>query len=155
MRRKVVSIAEPNSDYDRATEELRRRFKAEACIMIVIGGNEGTGVSMKMPEDLRPHIPALFRNIAREWEDVLIMERSALQCPVCRTGLSFDPRHPLNPLHAPRPGCLTVCAECASFIKLDDSKTWRVITEEELADLPDDMRISLMRTRREIERGPN
>lgn len=148
-----MGIAEPNSEYDLATEELRRRFEAEACIMIVISGNRGTGVSMKMPDDLREHIPSLFRNIAREWEDALMMERSALMCPVCRMGLSFDPRHPLNPNNAPRPGCLTVCAECASFITLDASMTWRVLTEEELADMPDEKRNTLIRTRREIERS--
>jgi hypothetical protein len=155
MRRKVVNIAEPNSEYDSATEELRRRFRAEACIMIVIGGSGGTGVSMKMPEDLRSHIPTLFRNIAQEWEAVLLMERHALLCPVCRTGLSFDPRHPLNPNNNPRPGCMTVCAECASFISIDETHTWRVMTEEDLAELPDDMRILLIRTRREIQRGKN
>lgn len=154
MGRKVVNIAEPNSEYDLATEELRRRFEAEACIMIVIAGNRGTGVSMKMPDDLRAHIPTLFRNIAQEWEDALIMERSALQCPVCRTGLSFDPRHPRHSHNLPRPGCMTACAECASFIVLDASG-WRVLTEEELADMPDEFRNTLIRTRREIERGRN
>lgn len=153
MGRKVVGIAGPNSEYDLATEELRSRFEAEACIMIVISGNHGTGVSMKMPDDLRVHIPSLFRALAREWEDVLTMERSALLCPVCRTGLSFDPRHPLNPSKPPRPGCMTVCVECASFITLDASMTWRVLTDEELAAMPDDCRISLIRTRREIERS--
>lgn len=153
MGRKVVSIAEPNSEYDLATEELRRRFEAEACIMIVISGNRGTGVSMKMPDDLREHIPSLFRAIAREWEDALMMEQNALLCPVCRTGLSFDPRHPLNPHNMPRPGCLTVCADCTSFLALDASMIWRVLTEEELADMPDEHRNELIRTRREIERS--
>lgn len=149
---KVVSIAKRGSEYDLAAEELRRKFAADACMLIVLSGNKGTGVSMSMPDDLREHIPALFRAIAQEWEDALIMERSALRCPVCRTMLSFSPRHQLNPFNDLRSGSLTVCANCASFITFAESETWRVLTEEELAEMPDAVRIELSRTRRSIER---
>lgn len=145
-----MKIAERGGLYDAAIEELRQKFGADACLLIVLSGSEGTGFSAAMPDDLKPHLPALFRSIAQEIEDALATEKSAMFCPVCRTPLAFDPRHPLNPHNAPRPGALTVCAHCASFLTLGES--WRVLTEDELLDMPDDIRIRLTRARRNIER---
>lgn len=144
-----VKAAERGGPYDVVTEELRSRFSAEACLLIVLSGNEGTGFSISAPEDLKPHLPALFRNIAREVEDALASERCALVCPVCSAALAFDPRHPF-PNGQPEPGAIAICAHCASFLKLDER--WRVLTDEELFELSDEARMALNRTRRNIER---
>jgi hypothetical protein len=144
-----VKIAERNGPYDKATEELRRRFTAEACLLIVVDGSEGTGFCASAPEDLKPHLPALFRSIAHELETLIAAERNAIICPACRGAIVFDPRHPLNPDNKPKPGALTVCAGCASFLKLDGE--WRLLTEEELADMNDETRNRLISNRRMIE----
>jgi hypothetical protein len=143
-----IKIAERGGTYDVATEQLRQRFAAEACLLIVLSGNEGTGVSIHAPESLKAHLPSLFRAIAQEVEDQLVLERHALFCPACHAPLCFDPRHG-QPRTVPN-GSISVCAACASFITFDEK--WRVLTDDELVEIDDDVRIALIRTRREIER---
>jgi hypothetical protein len=145
----VVNRAERGGVYDKATEELRERFKAEAVMTIVISGSEGTGFAACMPEDMKLLLPSLFRSIAEEVEEALAHEQVAIVCPACHTALALDPRHPLSPKNQPKPGSITVCAYCASFLTLDER--WRLISEEELADLSDEARGQLTRARRTIE----
>jgi hypothetical protein len=149
MEDSIVKIAERGGPYDLATQDLRERFKAEAVMTIVLAGLDGTGFSASMPEDLKPFLPGLFRSIAAEIEDALAREQIAMICPACNTPLAFDPRHPLSPQNKPKAGSITVCAHCASFLTLDDR--WRLLSEEELADLNDEVRIRLNRARRAIE----
>jgi hypothetical protein len=142
-------MAERGGAYDRATEELRERFKAEAVMTIIINGSEGTGFSGSMPEEMKVLIPSLFQSIAEEVKDALAAEQVAMVCPACNTALALDPRHPLNPKNKPKAGSITVCAYCASFLTLGER--WRLLSEEELADLSDEVRIQLNRARRTIE----
>lgn len=144
-----MKIAERGGAYDIATEELREKFSAEACLLVVIRGSAGTGFSASAPDSIKPQLPALFRSMAKEVEDALAMEKSVMMCPVCRTVLAFDPRYPNN---TPQPGSVTVCAHCASFIRLTQLDGWRLLTEDELLEMPDEVRMDLARTRREIER---
>lgn len=144
-----MKLAGRGGAYDQATAELRERFKADAVMTIVLAGTEGTGFSACMPDDLRPHLAALFRSIADEVELEIAREQAAVICPVCKTALAIDPRHPLNPMNRPKPGSMTVCAHCASFLRLDEG--WRLLSEEELAELSDEVRIELARARRKIE----
>lgn len=138
-----MKIAQRGGLYDQATHELRERFKAEAVMTLVLSGAEGTGFSASMPEDLKPHLPGLFRSIAAEIEDALAREHVAMICPACSTPLAFEPRN------NPPPGSIAVCAYCASFLTLDER--WRVISEEELADLSDEALIQLNKARRFVE----
>lgn len=144
-----MKIADVDGPYDVETEKLRQQFSAEACLLIVLSGSEGTGVSIRAPESLKPHLPSLFRSIAEEVEDALAIEHNALFCPACHAPLSFDPRQKLDPRTVPA-GSITVCAACASFLTLDDK--WRVLTEDEIAEIDDHVRMALIRSRRNIER---
>lgn len=146
---KSLGVAERGGPYDVATEELRRKFDAEACLLIVIGGSDGTSVSISAPEELKPHLPGLFRGIAQEVENALATELHAMFCPVCKSWLAFDPRHGLTAPNVPE-GSLTVCTVCASFLTFDDE--WRVLTEDELIEMNDDVRNALSRTRRNIQK---
>lgn len=67
-------------------------------------------------------------------------------CPVCNGALCFGPGN-----KAPE---LSVCGNCASFLRSDPSRLprpVRLLTEEEIVALPDDERISLQRARRYVE----
>lgn len=143
-----MKIAERGGAYDQATEELRKKFAAEAVLTIVLSGTDGTGFSVSGPDNIKPHLPGLFRSIAKEVEDLLAAEQCALLCPVCSVALAFDPRHPFRN-GQPEPGAIAICAHCASFLKLDER--WRVLTDEELAEMSDEARMTLSRTRRNIE----
>lgn len=149
---RIVKIAERGGPYDVAIEELRQKFGAEACLLIVLSGSEGTGFSASMPDDLKHHLPALFRNIAKEVEEALAAEQGAMFCPVCSTALVFEPRYAGHPNKPPMPGALTVCAHCASFLTLGEPALWRLLTEDELLEMPDAVRLQLTRSRRNIER---
>jgi hypothetical protein len=149
MKFESITIAEPGGPYDIATEELRVRFEAEACLLIVLSGKAGTGFSISGPEDIKPHLPHLFHSIAREVENALFSNHHAMVCPACCSPLAFDPRQEIEAGDVPE-GSITVCAACTSFLTLDPE--WRVMSDEDLIDLDDDMRDSLTRTRREIHR---
>lgn len=146
---KSLGVSERGGPYDAANEELRQKFDAEACLLIVLSGSHGTGVSISAPEDLKPHLPALFRAIAQEVENALATEHHAMLCPVCSAPLAFDPRHGITARTVPD-GSITVCAVCTSFLTLEEK--WRVMGEDELVELNDDVRNALNRTRREIQR---
>lgn len=146
-----VKIAESGSLYDQAVAKLRQQFKAEGVMMIVLSGCDGSSFAAAMPDELKHYLPSLFRNIAREVEEALAMERVAMFCPVCSKPLAFDPRHRFDPTFRPPDGSLCVCANCASFLTLDEN--WRPLTDEELGDLADEVRIEMSRTRRMIEQG--
>lgn len=144
-----MKIAESEGVYQLAVEELQVRFKAEAVMLIVINGSEGTSFAATMPDDMKLLIPSLFHSIAENVSEALATEHIAMVCPACKTSLALDPRHPLNPKNHPRQGSITVCAYCASFLTLGER--WRLLAEEEVAELSDEVRIQLNRTRRAIE----
>lgn len=48
----------------------------------------------------------------------------------------------------------TVCGACTAFLKVDGDKL-RVLTDDEIIEMPDDIRIGLMNTRAHIETTPN
>lgn len=147
-----VKIAESGGTYDRTVVQLRQAFRAEGVMMIVLSGSEGSSFAAAMPDDLKHYLPTLFRNIAREVEQALTAERAAMFCPVCSSPLALDPNQNLPQDFRPPEGSLCVCASCASFLTLEDA--WRVITEAELRELPDEVRIAMTRTRRRVEGRP-
>lgn len=51
----------------------------------------------------------------------------------------------------PEPGDASVCLYCGSFLILNHDLSVRLMTIEEVAELEDDTRITLMRVRRFIE----
>lgn len=146
----AVRIAERDGPYDLATEELRRKFHADAVMMIVLGGIEGTQFSVSGPEDIKPQLPALFQAITDEVTRAYRTELHALICPACRAPLAFDPRMKIT-IHDVGDGSITVCAACASPLILDE-QVWRVMSEDELLDLDNHMRLALMRAQRNIRR---
>lgn len=82
------------------------------------------------------------------------MEATAV-CPVCSSTRGvITPKEIVDgPAH---PGEALMCVSCASFITwdvVDDDATFRVMTTEEIADLPDPVRMLLMRCRSKIERA--
>jgi hypothetical protein len=50
----------------------------------------------------------------------------------------------------PEPGDMSVCIGCASFLQFNDDLTVRLMTDADVAELPDDIRIQAMRARRVI-----
>lgn len=149
IRFKSLGLAERGGPYDVATEDMRQKFSAEAVLTIVLNGSDGTKFSASAPEEIKQHLPALFRAIAQEVENALSTEQHTMICPVCRAPLAFDPRDGITAKEVPA-GSITVCAYCTSFLAL--AEDWRVMDEDELLDIGDDVRLALIRTRRNIKR---
>lgn len=102
-----MKIAERGGPYDVATDELRQRFNADGCVLIVFGGSEGTGVSMNMMEDLKVHLPMLFQGMVREVEAALAGEHDVVFCPVCHAPLDVEVAGVVK------------CPECRHFLKVE------------------------------------
>lgn len=147
-----MKIAEKGSLYESAAEELRRRFAADGCILIVLAGSEGTGIGWKMPEELEPHLPAFFHSVAHEVKHALAGTTRMMTCPACLSALAFDPRHGPSPTHLLKAGAIALCAECASALTLDEVIGWRVLRGDEYEALEESLRASISRTRRNIAR---
>ena len=70
-------------------------------------------------------------------------------CPVCLK--QFDAATSPFGDSAPTPGDLTVCIYCASFLIFEQDLRLRLMTEQEIGELPDEARIQIMRVRRAIK----
>jgi len=50
--------------YDDACTTAREATGAQACVLIVLGGNKGSGFSVQAPGDITDMLPELLRDIA-------------------------------------------------------------------------------------------
>ena len=55
--------------YDELCTHVREQTNAEAVIVMVIGGNRGTGFSCQAPLDIQVMLPVILRNVATQIED--------------------------------------------------------------------------------------
>jgi len=54
--------------YDDAATAAREATKAEGVLLIVLGGDKGSGFSAQIPPEIVARVPALLRHIANEIE---------------------------------------------------------------------------------------
>jgi hypothetical protein len=76
-------------------------------------------------------------------------------CPVCKQAITAAV--PMESLmgkpgvtYRPEPGDITICAFCTSFLRFKEDLSLALLTEDEVADLPDEFRINLQRVRFEV-----
>lgn len=87
-------------------------------------------------------------------EAVKTAEHKETACPGCGVGInaSTDP----DGDELPSPGDLSICAYCTAFLVFEEGPALRLLTLEEIAELPDENRIELQRFRKfltERQRG--
>jgi len=71
-------------------------------------------------------------------------------CPVCKH--CIDAATCVDGAAKPKAGDLTVCLYCRSFLAFKDDLRVREITPDEIAGLPDDIRLLMVRIRRASKR---
>lgn len=75
----------------------------------------------------------------------------AQPCPVCKNPL--DSAAPVDGVFArPGEGDAIICVLCTSFLAFGEGLKLRAMTDSDVADLPDDIRIQLQRARRALDR---
>lgn len=67
-------------------------------------------------------------------------------CPGCGAGLDASTDSDGDAL--PSPGDLSVCAYCTAFLAYEEDLALRLLTLEEITELPDETRIQLQRLRK-------
>jgi hypothetical protein len=55
--------------YDELATEVRRQAQAVGVLVIVIGGNKGTGFAAQLTAELTLAIPTILRDVAQAIED--------------------------------------------------------------------------------------
>lgn len=75
------------------------------------------------------------------------------RCPVCAHG--FDDATDAFGNRRPKPGDLSMCIQCGSFLEFRFDLTTRELTLADVAVLPDEVRIKLQRVRRVWEKAVN
>lgn len=105
-----MEILNLGGPYDMATEELRQRFNADGCLLIVFSGSHGTGVGLDMLADIVPHMPMLIQGITRDVEAALASQYNMVFCPICHAALDTDVTS----------GAVATCPGCGHFLKLDE-----------------------------------
>jgi hypothetical protein len=70
-------------------------------------------------------------------------------CPVCQARLNSVL---VGKNRQVIPGDVTICVECASFLVFEDDMKLRLITEQEILDLPDEFRMAIQAVREVIDR---
>jgi hypothetical protein len=134
-------------------EAIRDMLKAIGCILIVIEGERGTDISVRVPDDMRAFLPDLLRRLARREE--LRREKEsgrALLCPVCALSRFIREQ---NDGAKPVPGDNVVCANarCASFLRVDSSGHMRLLELQDVGEWPDDTRIQMCAIREAVTSG--
>jgi len=77
--------------------------------------------------------------------DIRTTRMPATSCPSC--GYPLDAASDIQGDATPSPGDLSMCIRCTSFLTFKDDLTLRLMTLEEIAELPDDTRNLLTRMR--------
>ena len=54
--------------YDDLCAEVRKKAGAKVCLLIIIGGNKGSGFSAQMPAFAAEDVPAILRDVAGQIE---------------------------------------------------------------------------------------
>lgn len=141
------------SEYDEVCERLRVACRADGVVVIFIGGRHGSGASLRMPAKAYPHVPSLLRSFAAGFEEEYTRRHGPqLICPGCEGVLVYmEPALPPDDAK-PKAGDMILCARCASILKFQSDSAVRLATTEEIASMPDDERMALVRGRKEIER---
>jgi hypothetical protein len=147
----VAEEKQLEADYDAECEELRERLGADGCILVVIGGSKGTGAAFGVPDEFREKLPELFRGLARILEGEDFVPRSAPVCPVCKKAFAAITCNSRKRPHGPKAGDIAICTHCASFLRFETPPSVRLLSLDEVAALPDDMRNQLVRARRTVE----
>ena len=140
------------SKYDDISERLRIALRAQGVVVLVIDGRHGTDVSLRVPEHMEPHLPALLRKLAEGLAEEI--ERKCgpqIVCPGCQ-GVCMRFESPSSPGAKPKAGDITICRGCASFLRFTSETTLRLAETAEIALMSDEDRNALVRVRREIER---
>lgn len=68
-------------------------------------------------------------------------------CPECQTSQLMHAQEG----HLPRAGDHAMCDVCTAFLMFTDDTTCRLLTLDEIGDMPDDLRIALMRARADVQ----
>jgi hypothetical protein len=71
-------------------------------------------------------------------------------CPVCEYSLNLAIATVY--FEAVKPGNPGICGKCGSFLVFDNDLKLRVMTEDEVVELPDQIRIEMMQARRECDK---
>jgi len=71
-------------------------------------------------------------------------------CPACGHLLDAD-GVALGEDARPTPGDVSVCMYCTSFLVFEPDLSRRAMTDDEVGELPDDVRMELIRVRRTIK----
>ncbi len=77
---------------------------------------------------------------------------AASVCPVCKVKLDAAMETSCaDETIQPRPDDYTVCAYCASFLVYENDMSLRVLTQDEIGDMPSDIRSMLTQARKCVE----
>jgi hypothetical protein len=60
-------MSEPGK-YDDLCSEVRKKAGAKVCLLIIIGGNNGSGFSAQMPGFAAADVPDILRDVANQIE---------------------------------------------------------------------------------------
>jgi hypothetical protein len=71
-----------------------------------------------------------------------------INCPAC--GADLEASTSVNGDYHPKPGDLSMCVYCTSFLCFTQGLALRMATEAELAELDDDSRNLLLRSRKDF-----
>jgi hypothetical protein len=55
--------------YDAEVTELRQRLKADGILLLVVGGDRGSGFCAQLPADVTMRYPEVLRDLAKQIEE--------------------------------------------------------------------------------------
>lgn len=154
--------------YDGECRAVREITKAAGCLLLIIDGERGNGLSVEASEDVMPLVPEILRAAAAHVESVLAAKTEPApdvpatpadpaSCPTCGAPFHVMPESVRAHLtRAPERSCVAVCGHCGSFVHVNldgEHVQLRLLSIEEIADLSDEQRNLMLRRRRAIERS--
>lgn len=152
--------------YDGECRAVREITKAAGCLLLIIDGERGNGLSVEASEQLMPLVPEILRAAAAHVESVLAAKTEPApdapdapgdpsSCPTCSAPFHVLPESVRAHLtRTPERFCVAVCGHCGSFVHVNldgEQARLRLLSIEEIADLSDEQRNLMLRRRREIE----
>ena len=87
---------------------------------------------------------------SKENQSIATTQVPESECPVCSNKL--DAASDIQSDAVPSPGDATVCIICASFLTFTETMHLRLMSLEEISVLPDDVRLTLQRYRRVVQK---
>ena len=67
-------------------------------------------------------------------------------CPDCKTELQYS-SCVRGEGSAPKLGDYSICGECGAFLRFGEKQQVRILTEDEIVEMDDDLRMTMIRTR--------